>query len=241
MNSWLYPFDRGENRGPERRDHKGTVQEAKENQAQCLSHIWKDTPGSPCLSKSPILPALCSGWKPCTMLPKAGSKSSSWMLPCYPQDLAQERLYPGPSRVEPTAKHVKDPLEFCRIQFPRGGNQQRLPGRGVWESAQRVGHALAWTSECSKFLPSTPKAPRLGYFRLHSLQMKMKSQQNKQEQPTAQPRDLIIVLHPVLCQPSQRRQADKVPIIWKLMEWSGKSTHLWTWINTKVPIWVVRP
>lgn len=152
------------------------------------------------------------------MLPKAGSESSSWMLPCYPQDLAQGRLYAGPSRVEPMAKHVTDPLEFCQIQFPRGGNQQRLPGRGVWESAQRVGHDLAWTSECSKCLPSTPKAPKLGYFRLHSLQMKIKSQQNKQEQPAAKPRELITFLHPVLCRPSQRRQEDKVPIIRKLME-----------------------
>lgn len=29
--------------------------------------------------------------------------------------------------------------------------------------------------------------------------MKMKSQQNKQEQPTAKPRELIAFLHPALC------------------------------------------
>lgn len=44
MSSWLNPFDRGENRGPERRDHKGIILEAKGNQPQLLSHIWKDTP-----------------------------------------------------------------------------------------------------------------------------------------------------------------------------------------------------
>lgn len=113
-------------------------------------------------------------------------------------------------------------LQFCQIQFQSRDSQQKLLN-GMGKDLLRGLNIPLREGQNTAKAWSAPLMLQGLDFILHSLQMKMlilkrKIQQNKSEQPTAKPLVLTAFLQPVLCRPSQRRQENKVPTIWKLME-----------------------
>lgn len=129
VSSWLYPFDGGENRGPERRDHKGIVPESRGNRPNLASAPLPHLDGTRGLPACPnfLSSSISLGWKPCPKLPKAGSESAS---PIYPQNPGWSRLHTGPSGVEVVVRHTEESLRFYQIPFQSRGSHQGLPGRG---------------------------------------------------------------------------------------------------------------
>lgn len=152
------------NRGPERRDQKVTVLEAKGDRPDLALaplphlewHLWPPLP-----IQTSYLPALSLGWKPYPQLPKGGSASST--SPIYPQNLAQSRLAHWALQGRGGGQiHGRVPRVLPNTT-PNGGRQQRLPGGGWRGSSPGIGHIPAWRWGGSKCLPSALQAQRLGF------------------------------------------------------------------------------
>lgn len=131
LSSWLCPPDRGKNRGPERRDQKVTVLEAKGDRPDLalapLPHlVWHPWP--PLSIQTSYLPALSLGCKPYPRLLKGGSASST--SPIYPQNLAQSKLAHWALQGRGCGQiHGRVPRVLSNTILS-GSRQQRLPGGG---------------------------------------------------------------------------------------------------------------